>query len=562
DGVVTSTIETPVLPEGTFAYCSSLETTLINPSITTIGVSAFDHDRVFKNLIFEEGQTGIQLINNITSTGSRSFYLCVAVDELVLGENLATLGSYCFYGMINFVEYEVPNTIQTINEGAFGGWSSLQKFTIPFVGQSKNRAEDGIEGTLGWMFGRVKEAETNIAGTTQYYNHQVPYNYYANAQAVKDCAVFYIPRFPELIITDATMLGGGALFDANFIKELTLPNTLKTIYQHALAYCSGLTSLVIPNSVTSIRANALAACNGLKELTIPFVGTSRGGNQDETQAFSYIFGRDGAGKNTSISYASRYSMYYMPYAVGGMTSVSNSWSHFVPTSLTKVYVEDDTTLNARSFYNVPTIRELYISNTLTELTNGGAFFGMSALNILSIPFVGKSRGSLGANGHLGYMFGTNTSGVVQNYSASASSTYYKAPNLKTLIINDETVLSYGAIMNYDTLTKVTLNEGLKTINDRAFDGCTGLTTMVIPNTVETIESKVFDRCSNLTSLIIPFVGHNVDDTASLNNEFGRWFGTASFTGSTAITQKSGTYYVPTKLTNVEITNAKYLNDYA
>ena len=71
DGVVSAIVETNVLPQGTFAFCSNLETTKLSIAIDSIGDSAFDHCRLFKNLIFEDDQTGIQLINNLTSVGDR-----------------------------------------------------------------------------------------------------------------------------------------------------------------------------------------------------------------------------------------------------------------------------------------------------------------------------------------------------------------------------------------------------------------------------------------------------------------------------------------------------------
>ena len=543
DGVVSAIVETNVLPQGTFAFCSNLETTKLSIAIDSIGDSAFDHCRLFKNLIFEDDQTGIQLINNLTSVGARAFYLCSQVEELILGENLRTLGSYCFYGMTAFSEYEIPTTITTIYEGAFGGWTSLTTFTVPFIGQTRSRAEDGMEGTLGYMFGRQKEAETNISGTTQYYQH-----YDGNTNSgLSASAVFYIPTtIKTLVITDATMLAGCALYAVGFITSLILPDTLKTIYRHAIAYCSGLKELIIPNSVTTIYENALAGTSGLQKITLPFVGQTRAGTASHNQTFGYIFGRQGN--------------------VSGMRGLSNGYyTVYIPSGLSVVNIMDETVLNNTAFYNMLTIRELYISNRLQSSTT--PFRLMSNLEVLSIPFVGTTRGNTGAiAATLGTMFGQNSgngiSATVQYYSASASASFYISNKLRTLYITDETVIGYGAIMNVSSLTKVVLNDGITAIHDRAFEGCTGLTSMEFPISVETVGGRVFDRCSGLESLVIPFVGSSVNDTSSLSNEFGRWFGTTSFAGSTAITQKSATYYVPTGLTHVEITNAKYLNDYA
>ena len=57
---------------------------------------------------------------------------------------------------------------------------------------------------------------------------------------------------------------------------MTIPNSVTTIGQSALAFCSGLTSVTIPNSVTSIGQEAFAYCSGLTSVTIPNSVTSIG----------------------------------------------------------------------------------------------------------------------------------------------------------------------------------------------------------------------------------------------------------------------------------------------
>ena len=42
-----------------------------------------------------------------------------------------------------------------------------------------------------------------------------------------------------------------------------------------------------------------------------------------------------------------------------------------------------------------------------------------------------------------------------------------------------------------------------TIGDEAFVGCTGLTSITLPNSVTTIGGRAFDGCTGLTSIILP-----------------------------------------------------------
>ena len=52
------------------------------------------------------------------------------------------------------------------------------------------------------------------------------------------------------------------------------------------------------------------------------------------------------------------------------------------------------------------------------------------------------------------------------------------------------------------LTSVTIGNSVTSIGDRAFDQCSGLTSVTIPNSVTTIGEEVFGNCSRLNSVIV------------------------------------------------------------
>lgn len=52
------------------------------------------------------------------------------------------------------------------------------------------------------------------------------------------------------------------------IKSITIPGHIKSIGEHAFAYCRSLTSITIPDSVTSIKWRAFSGCTGLTSVTI------------------------------------------------------------------------------------------------------------------------------------------------------------------------------------------------------------------------------------------------------------------------------------------------------
>ena len=108
------------------------------------------------------------------------------------------------------------------------------------------------------------------------------------------------------------------------------------------------------------------------------------------------------------------------------------------------------------------------------------------------------------------------------------------------------------------------------IGERAFSGCTGLTSVTIPDSVTSIGASAFRGCSSLESITIPFVGDRAGVTASDTYQYplGYLFGTSSYTGGTATTQyyydsstsstTNTTYYIPTTLRSVTVTGGNIL----
>ena len=78
--------------------------------------------------------------------------------------------------------------------------------------------------------------------------------------------------FYECEALESVTLGNSLVSIAGFegctsLKQITLPNSLKTISHDAFRNCRALTSIVIPNSVTSIEMNAFRGCISLTSVT-------------------------------------------------------------------------------------------------------------------------------------------------------------------------------------------------------------------------------------------------------------------------------------------------------
>ncbi len=89
--------------------------------------------------------------------------------------------------------------------------------------------------------------------------------------------------------------------------------------------------------------------------------------------------------------------------------------------------------------------------------------------------------------------------------ASIGSSAFEDCSSLTSITIPENVTSIGesAFSGCSSLTSIVIPDGVTEIGSSAFDGCSSLTSITIPDSVTTIGSYAFDNCSSLTSIVIP-----------------------------------------------------------
>jgi len=159
-----------------------------------------------------------------------------------------------------------------------------------------------------------------------------------------------------------------------------------------------------------------------------------------------------------------------------------------------------------AFYNCKNLTSITLPNNVTTI-NEGAFYGCSSLTSITLPFIGKNRKSTGSMYQypFGYIFGTKSyvgsTKVSQRYytadaTKNAYSTYYIPTSLKKVTITGGNVY-YGAFQNCSRLTDILIPQSATVIGGSAFDGCSSLTSISIGDKVIDIGSWVFDGCDSL-----------------------------------------------------------------
>ena len=97
-------------------------------------------------------------------------------------------------------------------------------------------------------------------------------------------------------------------------------------------------------------------------------------------------------------------------------------------------------------------------------------------------------------------------GEIKGYRVTSigGSAFEGCSSLTSINIPDGvTSIGYSAFYGCSSLTSINIPDGVTSIGDWTFNGCSSLTSINIPNSVTSIEYGAFYRCSSLTSITIP-----------------------------------------------------------
>lgn len=72
-----------------------------------------------------------------------------------------------------------------------------------------------------------------------------------------------------IVSEGVTKIGNYAFKGCTNLKNVSLPNTLKSLGVEAFHSCSSLTSIILPNSLETIEMGLFANCENLSSITIP-----------------------------------------------------------------------------------------------------------------------------------------------------------------------------------------------------------------------------------------------------------------------------------------------------
>ena len=416
------------------------------------------------------------------------------------GYPVTRIGKFAFNSCTNLTSVTIPNSVMSIGYQAFGSCTKLTSVTIP--NSVTNIGGYAFSACLNLTSVMIPNGVTYIenntfSGCRGLTSVTIP----NSVTSIGDHAFSDCSGLTSVHITDLTKWCNIS-FDGYYanplyyahnlylngvrVTELTIPNSVKNIGSYAFSGCSGLTSVAIPDSVTSIGGSAFSGCSGLDEITLPFIGARRGNSGSSDSLFGYIFG---------TSYYTGGARAYQYYSSDFYSS------YYIPSQLRKVVVTDETVLGYGAFYGCTNLTSVTIPNSVTSIRSC-AFFRCSASLFDTNTITGVMLVDGWAVGYTYPLFSgqLNLTGI----RGIGDDAFSGCSGLTSVTIPDSvTSIGPSAFSGCSGLTSVAIPDSVTSIGSSAFYGCTNLTSVAIPDSVTSIGSSAFYGCTNLTSVAIP-----------------------------------------------------------
>ena len=152
------------------------------------------------------------------------------------------------------------------------------------------------------------------------------------------------------------------------------------------------------------------------------------------------------------------------------------------------------TIEGYAFMNCTGLSEIVIPSTV-EKVEKGAFNGCNNVVKVTLPFIGESREKALASTT------SNPVGFQELFGYSPRLNYQGS--VREVVLTEGIMIPASAFNNCRLIEKITLPEGITTINNQSFGYCQSLQEITIPATVTLIETYAFYQCTGLKELHVP-----------------------------------------------------------
>ena len=499
----TFTIPSGITEISSYAFAGQTELTkiVIPSSVYEIGEYAFKNCLNLVEVEFENGSA-------LTKIGNYLFQDCRSLTTINMPNSVTEIGNYAFAGCASLATLPVTSSVTKVGDYAFAncGFTTL---TVPstittygtgvFQYNSKlTTVTIGEDATVtgAYMFANNKAlANITLPTSLQFLAEGM----FQNCTALVSVSAPNIYRLGGNATTAGTAnnFAGRVFQGCTALTNVEFGDNFFAIGSYTFAGCTSLTSFTIPNSVQNLGDHIFDGCTNLVSCTL-------------SNACTYLAG----------------SMFYnctslesitMPASVRriGGTYTTSDTSNITSTSLGNV------------FNGCTSLATVVFSENIVNI-GYGAFIGCTALKEVTLPskLARLSTSAFESSGVEVVTFTQeNALNQLGNYTFRYCENLREVNGFKT---NTNNSLGYETFNGCTSLTSFVIPTNTSTTGNGTFKNCTSLTELDFSSTnIYQFGSSVCEGCVNLSKLLLPATFPQI-----ANNAFT--FASKSFMGCTSL----------------------------
>ena len=532
-----------------FSRCSRLTSVTVPEGVMFIGYNAFEEC---------SSLTDVDLPQGLAEIGDYAFDMCSALLSVDIPEGVAYVGMHAFDCCFSLVRVEIPASVTSIGYAAFGNCRSLEEFVVDpnnecfavwngllcdKTGSTVVLCPNGLQGAVTVPQG----VKTISNGAFDSCYRMTAISLPAGLENIADSAFYFCSNLTSVVIPNGvTNLGWRAFANCSSLREVELSSGLSRIENQTFSSCSALTSVNIPEGVEFIDGQAFGGCKSLASVTVPasvteivnraFSGCSslsdvvvdsgnpryvaENGLLCDVETMAVVAGFGGLrgevvvpGEMLSISEWAFEECRGVTSLVlsSGVESVGSSafWSC---TNLVSVAIPNSVTyVGHMAFGGCKALKTVYVEPGDIERVR--TMLADSQLDIAGLSFV-ETALPLPDGSYEETVDGVDWSFVISDGEVAIGGGSNKKTAVPTSTVGRVTVpaqlggrpvtsIGRSAFDGCKGVTEVILPDGLLEVGSTAFRGCTSLVSVHMPTSLVRIATSAFSGCSSLADAALP-----------------------------------------------------------
>lgn len=459
-----------------FYGCSNLDNITIPDTVIEIGFGAFD-----RTIWYDKKPYGELYINNVLYSYKGEM---PENTNIVIKEGTISIVARCFDNKKNLVNIEIPDTVVYIGDYAFDDCTGLTSIELP--NSVTYMGEDVFSGCNNLTSVKLSD----------------------NLKEIKDCSFWGCNKLQDINIPNAvTNIGKGAFSKCSSLKKVSISNPIE-IKDNTFYQCSNLEEVQLLGGALGIGDNAFYSCIKLSDITILDVSEEYDGKYSigansfsECQSLKEItipknFTRIGSGAFSDCSNLEKVnilgSMEFIGAGAFYGTKISSGFveKHIRDKDIVSFVIEEGVgQIGDYTFLGAENLKSVHIPSTVYHITEK-AFYGCNNLETVTISQDNPCF--------------TIEDGIIYNKNKTILIRCLPGKNTKVEIPNTVTEIEEYAFMGCSKLKgTLTVPGSIKKISEHAFERCTSEIPLVLEEGIESIEARAFSNSHFIGNLTIP-----------------------------------------------------------